>query len=308
MVNLQEFLTDLTDEKQPVKYSGLLQLSDLPVEGIVEFRMGWPDLSIDRRHDVAQKLVELSEDNLELDFSSVFKACLQDDDDMVREMATRGLWETEDRALIRPLLKLLQNDPSAKVRASAGITLRNFVGLAKDGKLLSRDGDRVRDALLNVVNRPNEDTEVRRRAIEAVASFDTPDTNAIIRRAYQSDEPSLVQSAIYAMGQSSNPQWLPTVVDEMAHPEAAIRYEAATAGGLLGEESIVPHLIRLLRDDDLEVSLASIKSLGQIGGSLAKMALQQCLADGDESIEEAAQHAMSNIEFDDDPLGFRFES
>lgn len=307
MVTLQDFLTDLSDLEKPVTYSGLLQFSDLPVEGVVEFKMSWLRMPLDRRHEIAKKLVELAEENIELDFSSVFKACLQDDDEIVREMAVKGLWETEDRSLIRPLLKLMQNDPSPKVRASAGISLRNFAVMAQNGKLLSRDGDRIRDAFMNVISHPDEDIEVRRRAIEAIANFNTSETNDIIRDAYESDNIALVQSAIYAMGQSSNPEWLTTVLDETAHPMAAIRYEAATASGLLGDEAVVPHLIRLLQDDDAEVSLASIMSLGQIGGVLAKRALQLCLSDGDESIEEAAQTALANLEFNDDPLGFRFE-
>jgi HEAT repeat protein len=307
MVTLQDFLTDLTDLEKPVKFSGLLQFSDLPVEGVAEFKMNWLRLPVDRKHEIALKLVELADENIELDFSSVFKACLQDDDEIVREMAVKGLWETEDRALIRPLVKLLEDDSSLKVRASAGISLRNFAVMAQNGKLLSRDGDRIRDAFMKVISQPDEDIEVRRRAIEAIANFNTPETNDVIRDAYESNDLALIQSAIYAMGQSSNPEWLTTVLDEMAHPSPAIRYEAATAGGLLGDEAVVSHLIRLLQDDDPEVSLASIKSLGQIGGLLAKRALQLCLSDGDESIEEAAQTALANLEFNDDPLGFRFE-
>ena len=82
---------------------------------------------------------------------------------------------------------------------------------------------------------------------------------------------------------------MPTVVDEMSNPLVAVRFEAATACGLLGEEGVVPHLLRLLRDDDSEVRLASIKSLGMIGGPLAKHTLQQYLTDEDETIEEAAR-------------------
>ena len=208
--------------------------------------------------------------------------------------------------MIRPLVKLLENDACAEVRASAAMSLKNFAVMAQNGKLLSRDGDRIREALLAVVNSPTEDIDVRRRAIEAVASFDTRETNDAVRNAYESDNPTLVQSAIYGMGQSSNPKWLPTVMDEMSNPVPAVRFEAATACGLLGEETVVPHLLRLLRDDDPEVRLASIKALGMIGGTTAKNALQLHLNDGDEAIEEAAREALISLEFDDDPLSYQF--
>ena len=305
-MTLPDLLTDLTDAEKPVTYSGLLQLTDLPVEGLSELKIVWPKLSTERRREVVRKLVELADDNVELDFNSVFKSCLSDDDDAIREIAARGLWETEDRAMIRPLVKLLATDSSPEVRAAAAMSLKNFSVMAQNGKLLSRDGDRIRQALLTVVNSPSEDIDVRRRAIEAVSSFNTPETNDAVREAYESDNPTLVQSAIYGMGQSSNPAWLPTVIDEMSSPLPAVRFEAATACGLLGEEEIAPHLVQRLRDDDSEVRLASIKALGMIGGTMAKNALQLHLSDEDEAIEEAAREALISLEFDDDPLSYQF--
>ena len=305
-MTLPDLLTDLTDVEKPVTYSGLLQLTDLPDEGLAELKTVWSKLSTERRREVVRKLIELADDNVELDFSSIFKSCLTDGDDAIREMAAKGLWEAEDRALIRPLVKLLENDSCAEVRASAAMSLKNFAVMAQNGKLLSRDGDRIRRALLAVVNSLTEDVDVRRRAIEAVASFNTSATNSAVREAYESDNPTLVQSAIYGMGQSSNADWLPTVVDEMTNPLPAVRFEAVTACGLLGEEGVVPHLLRLLRDDDSEVRLASIKALGLIGGPTAKHVLQQHLSDNDEAIEEAAREALTSLEFEDDSLGYPF--
>ena len=305
-MTLPDLIADLTDAEKPVTYSGLLQLTDLPAEGLAELKTVWPKLSTERRREIVRKLIELADDNVEFDFSSIFKSCLTDDDDAIREMAAKGLWETEDRTMIRPLVKLLEDDSCPEVRASAAISLKNFAVMAQNGKLLTRDGDRIRQALLALVNSPTEDIDVRRRAIEVVSSFNTPETNEAVREAYESDNPTLVQSAIYGMGQSSNPAWMPTVVDEMSNPLAAVRFEAVTACGLLGEETDAPHLLRLLRDDDLEVRLASIKALGLIGGPMAKTVLQQHLNDEDETIEEAAREALIGLEFEDDPLSYQF--
>ena len=60
-------------------------------------------------------------------------------------------------------------------------------------------------------------------------------------------------------------------------------------------------------DEDPEVQVSAVQALGNIGGVLAKRALQQALKLGDEAVEEAAQGALANIEFDEDPLGFRFQ-
>ena len=294
---------DLGDQEQPVKYTALLQLSGLSSDEAIEFKAGWPSVPDTRRREILAKMADLCEDNLELDFSAVFRAALDDVDEQVRETATLGLWECEDRAIIRPLIALLTEDPSAKVRASAGVSLRNFATMAQSGKLLSRDADRIREALMGVIGRPDQDLEVKRRAIEALACFDFPETDQIIREAYASGEPKLKQSSIHAMGQSCNPQWLPTVLDEFDDEDAAIRYEAANACGQLADESTVPHLIRLIRDEDAQVQLAAVKAIGAVGGPLAKRALEQCLKMDDEALEEVAQDALGNIEFDGDPLG-----
>ena len=89
--------------------------------------------------------------------------------------------------------------------------------------------------------------------------------------------------------------------------DPAIRYEAANAIGQLGDETSVPHLIMLVKDDDDQVQLAAVQSLGYIGGILAKQALIQCMKLGDEALEETARTALRSIEFDEDPLGFRFQ-
>ena len=148
--------------------------------------------------------------------------------------------------------------------------------------------------------------EVRRRAIEAIASLDSPERDRIIRAAYESGDPGLLQSSIYAMARSSNAEWLPSVLRETGNESPAIRYEAAVTCGHLGDETVVPHLITLVQDEDRQVQLAAVKALGEVGGSLAKRALLKCLELGDEALKQAAEEAINSIEFDDDPLALRF--
>lgn len=305
-MTIDKFVAEIGDPAHPLRRSGLLQLSSLTRNDIQNFRRAWPDVPQTRKQEILAMLVELSEDNLELDFSAIFRSCLSDDCEMVRESATRGLLETDDRVVIRPLLGLLKDDPSSRVRAAAAMSLSKFTDMAQQGKLMSRDEERIREALLGVIARSEEDIDVRRRAIEAVASFDTPEITQIVREAYESGDPMLRQSAIYAMGRSSNAQWLPIVLEEMNANNPGIRYEAANACGLLGDESTVPHIISLITDEDVEVQSAAVNALASIGGALAKRALEQALKMGDDILAEIAQEALANLDFDDDPLGFRF--
>ena len=305
---LKDLLRDLWNQEKTLKYSRLLELSGMSSDEMVEFRDAWASVTPVRKRMILEKLVELCVDDLELDFDSVFRTCLKDEDEQVRQRATEGLWECDDRSLIRPLIELMLNDPSVKVRATAATSLRKFAIMAQNGKLLPRDASRTRDSLIGTVIKENEDLQVRRRAIEAVACFDFPERDDIIRDAYNSGDPMLKQSSINAMGQSSNPEWLPTVIVEMENEHPAIRYEAACACGQLGEESTAPHLIKLIQDEDVQVQLAAVRALGAVGGPLARQALQRCCKLGDEVLEEAAQHSLSSIQFDDDPLGTVFEA
>ena len=305
-MTLDRHLLDLQDEEKPLEHLALLQLSGLSPEDMIEFNTAWADLSPGRKHETLSQLIELSEGNIELDFTAIFRACLGDDDEEVRERATRGLWECDDRTVIRPLITLLTDDPSTAVRATAAVSLGKFAEMAQLGKLLERDAYRVQETLLSVIGDTNEDLDVRRRAIEAVSSFNLAEVERIIQEAYHDGDPKLRQSAIYAMGRSSDTRWLPTVLQETDHEAPEIRFEAANACGRLGDESVVPYLISMIKDEDVEVQLSSVHALGSIGGPLAKRALLQCLKLGDETLEEAAQAALQNIEFDSDPIGFSF--
>lgn len=306
-MTLEKFVIELGDETQPLKHSGLLQLSGLASDDLFEFKSAWIQLPEPRKREILIKLVELGEDNLELDFGAIFRASLTDDSDEVREHAARGLWDSDDRVVIRPLLGLMTDDPAPNVRAAAAMALSKFAGMAQEGKLHTRDADRIRNALLDVIGRENEDKDVRRRCIEAVASFNTPEIGNIVQEAYESIDLSMKQSAIFAMGRTSDSQWLPMVLKETSAADPAIRFEAANAAGLLGDESTAPHLIALIRDDDSEVQVAAVEALGNIGGALALRALQQALKIGDDAVEEAAKVALENLAFDEDPLGFRYQ-
>ncbi len=306
-MTIQSCFTELSDQSKPLRHSGLLQLSGLTSDDIAEFKAEWGGVCVDRRREILARMIELGEDNLEFDFVHVFRACLTDTDAHIREQATRGLWDSDDRVCIRPLIALLQNDPSPRVKAAAAAALSKFAAMAQDSKLIARDGDRIRSALLAVIDKDDEHPEVRRRAIEAVSHFDTPEVSGIILSAYFDGDPKLKQSAVYAMGRSSDSRWLPYVLRDAQDDDPAIRYEAANAIGQLGDETTVPHLIMLVKDDDDQVQLSAVQALGAIGGILAKQALIQCMKLGDEAMEETARNALRSIEFDEDPLGFRFQ-
>ena len=302
-----QIIVELQDSASPVRHTSLIQLSGLSRTEVRDMMPSWNEIDANRRRELLDRMAELADDNIELDYSALFRACIGDKDEGVRARAARSLWDSDDRTNIRPLVGLLSQDDSAEVRAAAATALGKFVEMAEEGKLLKREGRRIADALVGVIENPQEQLETRRRAIEAVAALTSEKVHSLIDQAHRSEDIRLRQSAIYAMGRSSDSSWLPTVLRETRHSEAAIRYEAVTAGGLLGDEDTVPHLVRFLNDEDSQVKLAAVSSLGLIGGKLAQKALLQAVKRGDEAVQEAAEQALEAMDFDDDPLGFRFE-
>ena len=306
-MTLERIVADLSDPDAQIRHTDLVQLSGLSRVEVMSVISGWTNIRPERRRDLLDRMSELAGDNIELDFTALFRACLRDGEASVRASAARGLWDSDDRIVIRPLVELLSKDRSSEVRSAAATTLGKFAEMAEDGKLIRRDGKRISDALMAVIEDPNEENETRRRAIEAIAPVTSERVHETIQRSYDDDDPLMKQSAIFAMGRSSDSRWLPIVLRETWHRDAAIRYEAAIACGYLGDDEIVPHLINMLNDEDAQVQLAAVRSLGNIGGELAKRALTQAVKRGDHAMEEAAEQALSSIEFDEDPLGFRFD-
>ena len=302
-----QVIVELRDSASPIRHRSLIQLSGLSLTSVRDMMPSWNEIDANRRRELLDRMVELADDNIELDYSTLFRACLHDEDEGVRARAARSLWDSDDRTNIRPLVSLLTEDDSAEVRAAAATALGKFVEMAEESKLITREGQRIADALVSVIENPREQLETRRRAIEAVAALTSEKVHSIIEQAYRDDDIRLRQSAIYAMGRSSDSSWLQTVLRETSHTEAAIRYEAVTASGHLGDEDTVPHLMNFLNDADSQVQLAAVNSLGLIGGNLAQRALAQAIQRGDDAIKEAAEQALETMDFDDDPLGFRFE-
>ncbi|MBM2832736.1 MAG: hypothetical protein HW414_1788, partial [Dehalococcoidia bacterium] len=307
IMTLEHHLQQLTKEDVHSKHSLLVHLSSLNDEEMEQFRAWWPSLPSEQRHKLIERLATVAEDNVEMDFSAIFRHCLTDDYSKVREIAVSGLWECDDHKLVDPLMTLAKNDPSQEVRISAVLALGKFGALAESRKLLPRNGERIKETLLFLLEDEQGTVEIRRRALEAVASFNTPRVRELIRWAYDSPDIKLRTSALYAMGRTGDPTWLPTLINEMGNKEQAMRYEAACACGEMGDEEAVPYLITLIQDEDLQVQLAAIRAMGVIGSPLAKRALLRCVKSGDEPLQDAAREALQQLEVEENPLRFNYQ-
>ncbi len=303
-MSLEKFLEVITDPSVNLRTADLVEVCDLSPAELGRFSRVWFTIPVERQRAIVGMMADVAEDNPEMDFCVIFKMCLKDKDEAVLAKAIEGLWEYEDRSVIPALLQVLRSPKGPTARATAAVALGKFAALAQEGKILAKDSSLIRENLMAVLGDPDEHLEVRRRSLEAVAPFNTPDIKKYVCWAYESEDLKLKSSSIYAMGRTGETSWLPVLVKELQSQQSSIRYETANACGELGDEDVVPYLIPVLHDDDYQVQLAGITALGKLGGPLAKRALLRCLKQGDASLEEAARAALENIEFLEDPIAF----
>lgn len=296
------FIKAVADESEPLSDAPFHEASDPSPAEVAEFDRFLSTLDDEEKREVLTAMVEQAEENLELDFTAIFRHCLKDYDDRLAQLGVEGLWEQEERWLITELVELLRSERGAQVRAAAALAMGKFPVLAQEGKVPSQDGELVYRVLMDFLEDEIEDLEVRRRCLEAVAPFNTEEVKDYIRWAYDNENDDLRSSSVYAMGRTGDTGWLPTLLRELESYDPAVRYETANACGDLGEQEAIPPLIELLEDEDPEVRLAAISALGKIGGALARRALIDCVRDGDAAMSEAAHAELENLEFLDDPM------
>jgi HEAT repeat protein len=179
--------------------------------------------------------------------------------------------------------------------------------MAELGSISPRYGNLVSQILLTVNSDKSKTIEVRRRALEAVATISTQQVKTAIKDAYESGDEQMAISAVYAMGRNCDPDWLPIIIRELSSREAEMRYEAVCACGEIGSEDTVQYLLPIANDTDIDVHLAVIQALGKIGGNEAKKYLQRNANDPSEAVREAIGQALSEISVQDDMTMLQME-
>ncbi len=297
LVDFEELLRRISDVQRSLSITSLYGLSRMTGAEIQLFQEIWPSIAVKRRRRIIQTMVEIAEISVEADFSAIFRFCLTDEDEEVRAQAIEGLWEDEDVRLIGPLVRLLRDDPSPRVRAEAATSLGRFVLLGELEEIEATLALMVQDALLRTIYTHHEDLEVWRRAVESIAYSSGAEVVDIIEAAYNHNEEKMRVSAVFAMGRSADTRWREVVKAELKSPNSEMRYEAARACGELEDVNAVPLLIHLINDPDREVQEMAIWALGCIGGEEARRVLQEIYNGEDEGLSEAAAEALEELEF-----------
>ena len=300
-MGLDEFLNQLPeDDDAAINYASLAELSRLTGPEASEFGQLWLEWSSERVLDIVERMVSLCEDQPDVEFEVIYKQGLKHPNPTVRIASLKGLEESEDRALVIQLGKILKSDPVAEVRAAAAIPLAHLSIMAEAGKLSARYREVLEDALYGVMENEREIQEVKLKAMEAVSVFAAERLTSHIELAWSSGDLNARQSSLFAMGRTSDPKWIEYVIPDLEHDAASVRYEAAIAMGELGDEHHLRVMDAPLDDEDLTVQLAAISAVERIGGDAAKAKLELKLTSPEPQVVELVQQALQTMKDEED--------
>ncbi len=245
-------------------------------------------------------LEELNQADDLLSFEEVCKLAITDPEPQTRLSAVRILHDYELVQFIPDFIRMAKQDVDKVVRAAAASALGAFIYLGEVDKLHPSTLNRVEEALLGILQGQDE-SPVRRNALESLGYSSREEVSPAIEQAYTSGDPEWLISALSAMGRSADPKWNSRVVEMLEHQRPLVRAEAASAAGELEIKSAVPSLLKILDDSDLDVRMAAIWALSQLGGKGVRKALEKMLdATDDEDEASLLENALDNLDFTED--------
>jgi HEAT repeat protein len=303
-VPFRQILEALLDEDTPLNPRYLYRLSDLNSTESKELDATWDQVSVWRRQALMEDLEILGENDYLLSYDTVARMGLKDPDPLVRATAVRILWDYEDPDLAWIYLDMAEGDIDPKVRAAAASALGKFVYLAEVEELSENLEHEVEERLLQIVKGQDE-TLVRRRALEALGYSSNEEVSKLIQEAYDTGQKEWIASSLFAMGRSANENWREHVLSKILNPHPSIRMEAARAAGELELTEATSNLLELLEDDSVDVRSAAIWSLSQIGGPGIRDIFEKMHEKTDDEEEaEFLLTALDNLDFTEEMAMF----
>jgi len=305
----KDIIAALIDADTPLNPRYLYRLSDLGGNELKQFKEAWADIATWRRQALLEDLeLMFAHDNL-LSFESICRLAMRDPEPKVRFVAIRSLQEYMVQDLIPTFIGMLEDENDVELRALAASMLGKYIYHGELDKVPKNIQQRIEKRLLGVATGSNSEL-VRRRAIESLGFSSHKDVPGLIRKAFDTNDEEWITSGLFAMGRSCDNRWDQDVLKMLDHKSPTIRCEAARAAGELEISQARPQLMDLMEDADLEVRLASIWSLSQIGGSGLQQTFEKMLEDvGYDQEAQFIEDALDNLLFNEsiglhDPFNF----
>ena len=306
-IDFQAVLETLLTEGKDIPEMYLLQFSDIEAAALKSLQEAWPRISLSRKLLLLDQLNTLADVDMLVSFDDLGAALLRDNDAPVRQRAVRLLVECDDEKLIPTYIDMLTQDAESTVRAEVASTLGMFVQLGEFEEISEASQNLAVDTLLAVTNSDDEETSIRRRALESLGYSSRMEIPTLIQSAFERQDPDWKASALFAMGRASDLRWQGQVLQMLTTENDRIRLAAVKSAGELALKNAVPLILGLLdEEDDPAITGAAIWSLSQIGGEDARYYIENLLdtLDIDDPQYDFLEEALDNLAFTDDMSSF----
>lgn len=299
--SFQTILDSLLDLKREFPRRYLNLFSDMGTLELQTLQEVWPRVGLSRKLSLLEELESLAEEDTLVSFDDFARPLLNDPEAGVRIHALRLLNESEDVKLIPLMLNLLQDDADVDVRAEAAATLAHFVALGELEEIPWETYSQLQAGLLESA-RGDDDTTVKRYALESLGFSSEEEVLKLIESALNKRDSDWQTSALIAIGRSADDRWEEEVLLGLTDPDNRVRLAAVEAAGNLALKSARTILLRMLEEeDDDDLASSVIWSLSQIGGEDVRTYLENLLdqADDDDQVE-FLEEALDNLSFTED--------
>jgi HEAT repeat protein len=273
------------------------RLADLEPEDFALFKEAWQTLPPTKRHWLLSILTDITESDYMMAFDDVARFALKDEAASVRAQAIELLWHDMSESFFETMMQMAA-DENPLVRAAAVATLGRFIQAGELEEFNHELSRKAETLVADYYRDYKQDLEVRRRALEAISHCSHEAVSDMIREAYYSDDELMQISAVFAMGCTFDEQWKDIVQAELDSEIPELRFEAVRAAGQLEMAEAVPELTEAAFDEDYEIQLMAIWSLGEIGTQEAQRVLNNvveiAIEKDDDELITAAEEALEN--------------
>ena len=253
--------------------------------------------------DVLDTVVELrtvAESDRSLEFDALFIAALSFPAPEVRIEGVRALSNGGNLKIAQALLKVLEQDEAAAVRAAASESLHALAEPSQARNIPKTTSSRIASALRRAAS--DDERSVRGKALISLAAMRDEEAFDLIDAMFDEaiDDPELMSDVLLAMGESSDRAWLPAIEDAFFSNDARVRISAVMAFGNIANDDDVEGLAEPFDDHVLEVQMATVKALGNIGTPQAREMLSLAVSSSEPDIQQMAQTALDLLKAEDD--------
>ena len=262
----------------------------------------WNEWQVKDVLETVIELVEVSETDRSLEFDALFRAATTFPSAEVRLACVRALSNGGSFNIANALIDVLERDESAELRAAAAEALHAFSEPSQSRNVSRSTLTRIADALRNTTD--VDERSVRGKALGSLAAMRHEEVPDIIDTMFDEaiDDPVLMSDVLLAMGESGDRSWLPTIEDGFFSNNPNLRIAAVLAFANIAGDDDVQSLSEPFDDHSLEVQMATIQTLEQIGTPQAREMLSLAVSSSEPEVQQRAQAALDALKAEDDLL------